>query len=186
LLTSWRRGRQLLAARLMDNAIPRDQFIELMVDDLPRVEGTAIFMTSARDVIPGALLHNLKHNKVLHERVIFLTVVTSDEPFVPESGRIEMQDLGRNFWRILVHYGFMQEPNVPKALAACAVHGLEFELMESTFFVSRESVLPTDYPGMALWREHLFAWMMRNAGSATDFFGIPANRVVEMGTQLEI
>ena len=186
LLTSWRRGRQLLSARLLANSIPRDQFIELMADDLPRVSGTAVFLTSDRDVVPGALLHNLKHNKVLHERVVFLTVITSDEPFVPESRRVEIHDLGRNFWRVLVNYGFMQEPNVPRALEACSGQGLAFELMESTFFVSRESVLPTDYPGMALWREHLFAWMMRNAGSATDFFGIPANRVVEMGTQLEI
>ncbi len=187
LLTTWRRGRQILAERQRADAIGRDDFIEIMSEGIPRVFGTAIFMTGARSIIPSAMLHNLKHNKVLHERIVFLTVETQDVPLVPRSERVDIKDLGKGFYRVLLRYGFMQQPDVPAALEQCAHHGLEFDMMESTFFVGRESVIPkTAVPGMALWREHIFAWLMRNAGSATDFFRIPPNRVVELGTQLEI
>ena len=186
LLTTWRRGRQILAERQRADAIGRDDFINIMSDGIPRVFGTAIFMTGARSIIPGAMLHNLKHNKVLHDRIVFLTVETQDVPAVPDAERIDVKDLGKGFHRVVVRYGFMQQPDVPAALALCARKGLEFEMMECTFFVGRESVIPSAAAGMALWREHIFAWLMRNAGSATDFFRIPANRVVEVGTQLEI
>ncbi len=185
-LTTWRHGRRLVIARKKENAIGRDDFIKLMADDWPRVPGTAVFMTGDRDIAPGALLHNLKHNKVLHERVVFLTVKVEDVPFVSDEERVEIKDLGKNFFRVLVHYGFMQQPDIPAALALCTKAGLPFEMMETTFVLGREYVIPTKLPGMAIWREHMFAWMMRNATSANDFFRIPANRVVELGSQIEI
>jgi KUP system potassium uptake protein len=185
-LTTWRHGRQLLIARKRENAIGRDDFINLMTDELPRVPGTAVFMTGDRDIAPGALLHNLKHNKVLHERVVFLTVKVEEVPYVGDAERVEIKELGKNFFRVMVHYGFMQHPDIPAALALCTKAGLPFEMMETTFVLGRETVIPTKLPGMAIWREHMFAWMMRNATSANDFFRIPANRVVELGSQIEI
>jgi KUP system potassium uptake protein len=185
-LTTWRRGRQLLIARKKERAIGRDDFIRLMADEIPRVPGTAVFLTGDRDIAPGALLHNLKHNKVLHERVVFLTVKVEDVPFIAEADAIDFKDLGKNFYRLLLRYGFMQQPDIPRALELCAARGLPFEMMETTFVLGRDTVIPTKDPGMALWREHLFAWMTRNAASAKDFFRIPANRVVELGSQIEI
>ena len=185
-LTTWRRGRQLLIARKKERAIGRDDFIRLMADEIPRVPGTAVFLTGDRDIAPGALLHNLKHNKVLHERVVFLTVKVEDVPFIAEADAIDFKDLGKNFYRLLLRYGFMQQPDIPRALELCAARGLPFEMMETTFVLGRDTVIPTKQPGMALWREHLFAWMTRNAASAKDFFRIPANRVVELGSQIEI
>jgi KUP system potassium uptake protein len=185
-LTTWRHGRRLVIARKKENSIGRDDFIKLMADEIPRVPGTAVFMTGDRDIAPGALLHNLKHNKVLHERVVFLTVKVEDVPFVSDDERVEIKDLGKNFFRVLTRYGFMQQPDIPAALALCTKAGLPFEMMETTFVLGRETVIPTALPGMAIWREHMFAWMMRNATSANDFFRIPANRVVELGSQIEI
>jgi KUP system potassium uptake protein len=185
-LTTWRRGRQLVIARKKAIAIGRDDFINLMADEIPRVSGTAVFLTGDREITPGALLHNLKHNKVLHERVVFLTVKTEDVPFIADAECVEIKDLGKNFYRVLLHYGFMQQPDIPRALELCSRAGLPFEMMETTFVVGRDTVIPTTLPGMALWREHIFAWMTRNAASANDFFRIPANRVVELGSQIEI
>ena len=185
-LTTWRRGRQILSVRQKESAVGRDEFIDVMADDLPRVPGTAVFMTGTREVVPGALLHNLKHNKVLHERVVFMTVQAEEEPYVSDAERVDIKDLGKNFFRVLVRYGFMQQPDIPAVLERCTRAGLPFNMMETTFVLGREWVIPTDLPGMALWREHLFAWMMRNSGSATDFFRIPPNRVVELGSQVEI
>ena len=185
-LTTWRRGRQLVIARKKENAIGRDAFIELMTDDIPRVQGTAVFLTGDRDIAPGALLHNLKHNKVLHERVVFLTVKVEDVPYVADADSADIKDLGRNFYRVLLRYGFMQQPDIPRALELCGRAGLPFEMMETTFVLGRDTVIPTRLPGMAIWREHLFAWMTRNAASAKDFFRIPANRVIELGSQIEI
>jgi KUP system potassium uptake protein len=185
-LTSWRRGRQLVIARKRVNAIGRDDLIRMMGDDIPRVAGTAVFLTGDRDIAPGALLHNLKHNKVLHERVVFLTVKVDDVPYVADAQCAEIKDLGKNFHRVVLHYGFMQQPDIPRALDLCGDAGLRFEMMETTFVLGRDTVIPTKQPGMALWREHIFAWMMRNAASANDFFRIPANRVVELGSQIEI
>jgi len=185
-LTTWRHGRRLVIERKKEKAIGRDEFITLMADEIPRVPGTAVFMTGDRDIAPGAMLHNLKHNKVLHERVVFLTVKVEDVPFVPDEERVAIKDLGKNFFRVLVHYGFMQQPDIPAALALCTKAGLPFEMMDTTFVLGRETVIPTKLPGMAIWREHMFAWMMRNATSANDFFRIPANRVVELGSQIEI
>jgi KUP system potassium uptake protein len=186
LLTTWRRGRRLMIVRKREGAIARDDFIQLMAGEIPRVPGTAIYMTGDRDIVPSALLHNLKHNKVLHERVVFLSVKVDDVPIVPETERIELKDLGKNCFRLVTHYGFMQQPDIPAALAVCSRHSMPFDMMETTFILGRETTIPAAKPGMATWRVHIFSWMMRNAASATDFFRIPANRVVELGSQIEI
>jgi len=185
-LTTWRRGRQLVIARKKESAIGRDSFIQLMAGEIPRVSGTAVFLTGDREIVPGALLHNLKHNKVLHERVVFLTVKVEDVPFIADAECADIKDLGKDFYRVLLHYGFMQQPDIPRALELCRPAGLPFEMMETTFVLGRDTVLPSALPGMMLWREHIFAWMTRNAASANDFFRIPANRVVELGSQIEI
>jgi KUP system potassium uptake protein len=136
--------------------------------------------------VPHALLHNLNHNKVLHERVVLLTVHTRDIPHVPDEERIEIVPLGGDFYRVIAYYGFKDEPDVPRALELAGAKGLKFEMMETSFFLSRQTLIPTVGPGMALWREKLFALMSRNASSATTFFRIPANRVVELGTRIEL
>ena len=136
--------------------------------------------------MPHALLHNLKHNRVVHERVVFLTVITEEVPHVPEGERLQVQHLGRRFYRFVLRYGYMDETDIPAALKGAASQNFEFNDMETSFFLGRETVMPSRRPGMALWREHLFAWMMRSATSAMDFFKLPPNRVVEMGTQVEI
>jgi KUP system potassium uptake protein len=151
-----------------------------------RVPGTAIFLTTNRSTVPHALFHNLIHNKVLHERVVFLTVLTEEIPNVADKERIEIHDLGQGAWRIMVRYGFKDEPDIPHALELCADKGLQFHMMETSFFLNRETVIPSKLPGMALWRESLFAWMSRSAESAMEFFKIPPNRVIELGTQIEI
>ncbi|MBK8016234.1 MAG: potassium transporter Kup [Betaproteobacteria bacterium] len=186
-ISTWRRGREILFARLRPGAIPLEPFIDsLAISPPPRVEGTAVFLTAGKEGVPHALLHNLNHNKVLHERVVLLTVITEDVPFVPESQRLEGASLGHDFYRLTVRYGFKDEPDLPAALQLPNTLGLEFQMMTTSFFLSRQTIVPTNAPGMALWREKLFAAMSRNAGSATDFFRIPTNRVVELGTQIEI
>jgi KUP system potassium uptake protein len=142
-------------------------------------------MTGAPEGIPHALLHNLKHNKVLHERVVLLTVLVEDVPQVPESQRIEVRPLAGRLYRVVIHYGFMETPNVPAALTLGEKDGLAFDLMDTSFFLSRETLIPSALPGMALWREMLFSWMSRSAATAMNFFRLPPNRVVELGTQVE-
>ncbi|MFO1349817.1 MAG: potassium transporter Kup [Gammaproteobacteria bacterium] len=186
ILTTWRGGRKIMFQHLRDTAMTRESFIDTMVDGIRRVPGTAVFMTSTRGIVPTSLLHNLKHNKVLHERVVFLTVDSVDEPYVPDGERLSIRDLGKHFHRVVARYGFMEQPDIPKLLEVCGAQGLRFEPMETSFFLGREEIIPRVGSGMALWRERLFAWLMRNAGSATDFFQLPPNRVVELGSQLEI
>jgi KUP system potassium uptake protein len=185
LLTTWKRGRALLAERLQGDLIPVDTFVSSLTPRIQRVPGTAVFMTGAREGIPHALLHNLKHNKVLHERVVLLTVQVDDVPQVAESQRIEVRPLAGRLYRVVVRYGFMQTPNVPAALMLGEKAGLAFDLMDTSFFLSRETLIPSAVPGMALWREALFSWMSRNAATAMNFFRLPPNRVVELGTQVE-
>jgi len=186
-LTTWAKGRQLLRQQLKHGEIPIDLFIRSATGSASRVPGTAVFMTSQADGVPHALLHNLKHNKVLHERSIFLKVAIEDVPFVDAERRFNVDELGDGFFRITLHFGFMQEMNVPEALAGIRCCGLPFRMMDTSFFLSRQTPLATkDVRGMALWREKLFAWMMRNAESPMEFFGLPANRVVEMGSQIKI
>jgi KUP system potassium uptake protein len=187
LLTTWKRGRQVLMKRLAEDSMPLDLFIEsIEASPPPRVAGTAVFMASTPGRVPHALLHNLKHNKVLHERVVFLTVHTRDIPIVPLAERVEIAEIGTTFWQIHANFGFKEDPDVPSLLDACGRRGFSFDMMDTSFFVSRETLIATATPGMALWRERLFVSMSRNAVKATDFFRIPTNRVVELGTQVEL
>ncbi|MFO1431589.1 MAG: potassium transporter Kup [Candidatus Competibacteraceae bacterium] len=186
-LTTWRRGRQLLFQEMGNLTMPLDQFIRSAEkSSLKRVGSTAVYLTSRPEGAPSALLHNIKHNEVLHARNVLVTVLTADVPYVADADRIQIVDLGMSFFRVLVRYGFMEQPDIPQALALCGEKGLEFDLNKTSFFVSREVVIPKLAPPMALWRELFFIWMLRNAQSATDFFRIPANRVVELGTLVEI
>jgi KUP system potassium uptake protein len=185
-LTTWRRGRQILLADLQEETLGLDEFLRTLRPDLPRVPGTAVFMTGNPAWTPNALVQNLVHNKVLHERVVLVTMHTADSPWVHAAQRVQVQPLERGFYVVHVHYGFMQQPHIPRALELCARQGLEFDFDDTTFFLGRETVIPTLRPGMALWREHLFAWMMRNAGPAAEFFRLPSARVVELGSQIDI
>jgi KUP system potassium uptake protein len=167
--------------------MPLGLFVEsIAASPPPRVPGTAVFLTSTPDRVPHALLHNLKHNKVLHDRVVFLTVVTRDIPRVPRSERVRTRSLGAQFWTMEAFYGFMEDPDVPALLEAPGKDTLQFDMMDTSFFVSRETLIATDRRGMALWREKLFVAMAKMAVKASDFFGIPTNRVVELGTQVEL
>ena len=187
LLTTWKRGRAILTRRLAEDAMPLDLFIQSIEASPPtRVPGTAVFLTSTADRVPHALLHNLKHNKVLHERVVFLTIVTRDIPYVAEADRVEIAPLGCEFYRMVAKYGFKDEPDVPELLEDCGRNGFTFDMMETSFFVSRETLIATVSPGMALWREKLFVSMSKNATKASEFFHVPTNRVVELGTQVEL
>jgi KUP system potassium uptake protein len=186
LLTTWKKGRELLFNRRAEDAMPVDAFLKSLNPSITRVTGTSVFLSGTTEGVPHALLHNLKHNRVVHERVVFLTVITEEVPHIPEEERLEIQHLGRRFYRIILRYGYIDETDVPAALRAATRFNFEFNDMETSFFLGRETVMPSRRPGMALWREHLFAWMMRSATSAMDFFKLPPNRVVEMGTQVEI
>ncbi len=187
LMTTWKRGRELLFERLHADSFELGTFIDsLTYAPPPHVPGTAVFMTSNPSGVPHALLHNLMHNKVLHERVVLATVNVHDVPFVPEIDRVEVRKINEQFWQVVVQYGFKDEPDIPKALAHCAALGLTFHMMETSFFLGRETLIPRLNSSMALWREKIFVTMFRNSGSATTFFKIPSNRVVELGTQIEL
>ncbi len=186
-LTTWRRGRRLLFQEMGNLTMPLDQFIRSIEKaSLQRVGSTAVYLTSRSEGVPSALLHNIKHNEVLHARNVLVTVLTAEIPYVADANRIEVIDLGHSFHRVLVRYCFMEQPDLPQALAACRAKGLAFDLNTTSFFLSREVVVPKLAPPMMLWRELYFIWMLRNAQSATDFFRIPTNRVVELGTLVEI
>jgi KUP system potassium uptake protein len=186
LLTTWARGRQLMIKRMNEAAMPATIFIKSAASSATRVPGTAVFMTTAADGIPHALLHNLKHNKVLHERVLLLTVKIEDVPYVEEEKTFHLDELGQGFYRLIIRYGFMQETNVPHALARVDTCGPQFKMMDTSFFLARQTLIASARPGMAIWREKLFSWMLRNAESAMEFFSLPPNRVVELGSQVEI
>jgi KUP system potassium uptake protein len=188
-MATWRQGREILLTRLRESSVPLTAFLESLLANPPaRVPGTAVFLTSTPGAVPHALLHNLAHNKVLHERVVFLTVAVKDEPYVPNAERVQIEPLGQECYKIMLTFGFKDRPDVPKALALCAKQGLEFELLRTSFFLSRETVIPSVRmtSGMALWRDRVFAAMARNAGSVVEYFNLPTNRVIELGTQVEI
>jgi KUP system potassium uptake protein len=186
-MLTWKRGRELVFENLEKHAIPLDAFLQsLFVAPPNRVAGTAIFLRGETDGVPHALLHNLLHNKVLHERVAFLTVHIREEPYVPQSEQVEVVPLGHNCFQLNVTYGFKDEANIPDILRLCAAKGLEFEMMETSFFIARQTVISVPGTGMAPWREHLYVAMQRNARTAADYYQIPANRVIELGTQVEI
>ena len=186
LLTTWSRGRQLMRQSMTEGTIPMEVFAKSANTSAKRVQGTAIFMASSAAGVPSALLHNIKHNKVLHERVVVLTVEIQDVPFVDEVRRCDMKDLGQGFYRLTLKYGFLEETNIPAALKQTDMCGGAFEMMKTSFFLSRQTLIASEKPGMAIWREKLFAWMLRNAASAMEFFRLPTNRVVELGSQVEI
>ena len=186
LLTTWSKGRALMQQRLRESAMPIEVFIKSAAGSAARVPGTAVFMTSSPEGVPHALLHNMKHNKVLHDRVIVLTVQIDEVPYVDLEDRVEIFDLGNGFWRMIVRYGFMQETDIPLVLKSIEKCGPQFKMMDTSFFLARQTLIASDRPGMALWREKLFAWMLRNAETAMEFFKLPTNRVVELGSQVEI
>jgi KUP system potassium uptake protein len=186
-MTTWRRGRVLAVAAQRRTAIPLAPFLKSLSTDPPiRVSGTAVFMAGDPEGVPQALLHTLKHYKVLHERVVFLTVVTRNIPWVPAPERVAVEPLGHGFYRLMAYFGFMDRPDVSAMLDLCKDCGLAFDLMQTTFFLSRATVIPATKEGMALWREHLFAIMARNAHTAADYYNIPTNCVIELGTKIEI
>ena len=189
LLRTWRRGREILREEMQKEGIRLDSFLPgLMLAPPVRVEGTAVFMTSDKGVVPHALLHNLKHNKVLHARNVFLTVETLTVPYAAKDKRLQMEAIGDGFYRVIVRFGFMETPDVPLALMRSCDHedGILFDPMETTYFVSRETIVANAHRGMPVWRDKLVALMHRNAAPANQFFRIPGNRLVELGAQVEI
>ncbi|MDP1593205.1 MAG: potassium transporter Kup [Gallionella sp.] len=184
-LTTWKHGRKLLFDMIAKQSVP----VKVILDDadsVNRAQGTAVFLTAVGEGAPSALLHNLKHNQVLHERNILLTVIVEDKPYVTKGNRLLIDDMGKNFYRVSVFYGFMEMPDIPAALELCATRGLPFDMMSTSFFISRAMIIITPQPGMMKWRKKLFLALSRNAMSAADFFKIPTNRVIEMGTRVEI
>jgi KUP system potassium uptake protein len=187
LMTTWKRGKQMLFARLDETALPLPAFLgSIRLQPPHRVGGTAIFLSARPDAVPHALLHNLLHNQVLHEQVVLLTVVSEDEPRLAPERRFEVTAYGDGFFRVILHFGFMEEPDVPAALRLCHLDELDFSPMRTTYFLSRETVIPTKRFGMAPWRERLFAFLQKNANSSMSYFQLPVNRVIELGTQVEI
>ncbi|MCA3018227.1 MAG: potassium transporter Kup [Rhodocyclaceae bacterium] len=187
IMSTWRRGREIVRRKVNDGAMPLKGFVEsISLSDTPRVEGTGVFMTTNPDGVPNALLHNLKHNKVLHGRVVILSIIIEDIPRVPKEDYIWIDNHGHGFYTITAHYGFKESPNVPVMLEDCRLQSMKFDMMDTSFFVNRESLIATPKGGMALWREHIFVWMSHLAAKASDYFRIPTNRVVELGTQVEI
>jgi KUP system potassium uptake protein len=185
LMFTWREGRALVMERLERDTLPIADFVR-NVGSKARVAGTAVYLTSRTDVVPVPLLHNLKHNKVLHERIVLLHVMTEPVPRVSRSKRVEVEDFGAGFYAVSAHYGFMEHPNVPQALDECGVRKLQFDRMNMSFFVGRLHIIPVDKSRWKRFELALFEVMHRNAQSATDFFSIPANRVVELGGQIEV
>ena len=188
LMVTWMRGREIMLIKHKTTAIELKPFLESLFAHAPyRCPGTAVFMVANPDIVPRSFMHNLSHNKVCHERVLFLSVKIEEVPRVPPEERITLEALGHGCWRATARFGFMESPDVPQALASCASHGLEFNLMETSFFLSREKIIAAPGPGgMAPWREHVYATMVRNSGSAVDYFHLPPNRVIEVGTQVEM
>jgi KUP system potassium uptake protein len=187
IMTTWRRGRQILMKRMRERLVPMVKFKEMLKAEPPaRVRGTAVFMTGDPDGTPPALLHNFRHNRILHKKNILLTILTEEVPHVDRINRVQLSTMDGDFYRVTAHYGFMETPDVKDIFAACSECGVVIDLQDSTFFLGRETLLPSNRPGMAIWREHLFAFMSRNAERATAFYGIPPEQVVEMGIQVEI
>ena len=186
-MITWRRGRMELGARFREAMLPDDLFLADITANPPhRVRGTAVFMTSLSNGVPPVLLHHVKHNQVLHEEVVLLSIKTEQVPEVPEMGNFEVQEMGQGFFRIKAHYGFMQTPNVPRLLARCRAAGLKFEPDRTSYYLGRETLLVGGASKMARWRKGLFAFLARNSRPATAFFHLPPNRVVELGAQIEL
>ena len=187
LMLTWKEGRKLLSDKLREDSLDLPSFLgAIFVSPPARVEGTAVFLTAEMGTVPNALLHNLKHNKVLHAQNLFVAVRHHEVPWIAMDKRLEVEDLGHDCWQVVIHYGFKNDPNVPKALALMKPHGVVLDSMMTSYFLSRDTVIPTLGGGMALWREKIFAQMHRNASGAADFLNIPSNAVVELGSKVEI
>jgi KUP system potassium uptake protein len=187
-MSTWRRGREILNERLKEQGLSVDDFVrQLEKKSIPRVPGTAIFMTRNSSGVPTTLLHNIKHNKVVHDRVVFLTVDAQETPRLGEGERHEWEELGQGVFRLVVRFGFMEDTDLPDLLGRISENApVSLDPMRTSYFLGRETLIPTDRPGMAIWREHLFVWMMRNATSASTFFCLPPGQVIEVGAQLEL
>jgi KUP system potassium uptake protein len=185
LIWTWRRGRELMLQKLERDTMPLASFIK-QIRGKSRVPGTAVYMTSRTDVVPVPLLHNLKHNKVIHQRIVLLHVVTENAPYIAADQRIQVTHLMDDFHSVVVHYGFMEQPDIPQALDACGSERLRFDMMDTSFFVGRLTIVPGPSPRMSRIRIKLFEAMHRNALAATEFFRIPPNRVIELGGQIEL
>ena len=187
LMITWERGRQILASRLEERSLSlRVLLADIAADPPERVPGTAVYMARTPAIAPPSLVHNLAHNKVLHEQVVILSVVTEEVPYVPDGERVRIEALGKHFYAVTAHYGFMQHPDIPSVLGQCRVAGLDVVIAGTTFFLGRETLVSTARPGMARWRERLFAWMSRSAAGAMQFFRIPPDQVFEVGVQVEL
>jgi KUP system potassium uptake protein len=186
-MTTWKKGREELYRKLIGSRLPLEMFLaEIQRSRMPRVAGTAVFMTLSPEGTPPTLLHHIKHNHVLHEKVVLLSIMSKDTPMVHIDERIKLTDLGQGFYRVEAFYGFMQKPNVPQIMKILAQYGLVTDPMTTTFYMGRETLLTGGSSKMMKWRKAVFAFMSRNAGNPTSYFGIPANRVVELGTQIEL
>ena len=187
LMVTWKDGRRILNEKLRADALGLPAFLDAVFISPPsRVDGTAVFLTAEPGIVPNALLHNLKHNKVLHEHKLFVTVRNHEVPWVGLDKRLEIETLGNDCWQVVVNYGFKNNPDLPKALQAIKGRGCELEDMTTSYFLSRDTVIPTIGGGMAQWREKLFAQMHHNASGAADFLKLPNNAVVELGSKIEI
>jgi KUP system potassium uptake protein len=184
---TWSRGVRILTEKTRSDSPPIGELIEMLQRHPPhRAPGTAMFLTANPDLTPVAMMHNLKHNKVLHERNVLLTIVTAETPRVAEDERVLIETIAPEFKRVTLRYGFMESPNVPKTLAQCRRLGLKFDIMSTSFFLGRRSLVPDERSGMPPWQDNLFIFLMRNAASPVDFFKIPPGRVVELGAQVTV
>jgi KUP system potassium uptake protein len=187
LMTTWRKGRKILSKRLADQSMSTEDFmLQLSGNHIPRVPGTAVFMSRNSDGIPTTLLHNIKHNKIVHKTVVLLTVESEERSYLSEEERFEWSELGYGVYRLALHFGFMEDPDIPATLEKIDIQSVSFNPMTTSYFLGRETLIPTKQPGMAIWREHMFAWMTRNASSASGFFNLPPNQVIELGAQVEL
>jgi KUP system potassium uptake protein len=186
ILTTWKEGRSLVQRNTKRDSMGFEEFFGKICDNIPRVPGTAIFMSPLDGGIPVPLLYNLRHNKILHERNIILRVVVEERPLVKEEKRFEVVDLGHNFTQLVIHYGFKDEIDIPEELEKTRLHGLTINPDDTTYFVGKETIIPTSLPGMAIWREFIFAWISRNASSVIDYYNLPSKRVMEVGTRIDI
>jgi len=187
LMATWTQGRRIMGEAMRRDSIDLREFLDSVFLAPPtRVSGTAVFMVPDPGVTPRALMHNLKHNKVLHEHNLFVTLRNHEVPWIPPEQRLELAPLGRDCWQVVLHFGFMNDPDVPQALAPLAARGVPLPALDTSYFLSRETVIPRIRGGMAYWREKLFASLHHNASAAADFLSLPSNRVVELGSQVEI
>jgi KUP system potassium uptake protein len=186
-MTTWRRGREEIGRILAETKLPLEMFIaDVAMQKLPRVPGTAVFMSVSPEGIPVTLLHHVKHNHMLHEYVVLLSIIPTDFPTRPVKERIKVENLGEGFYRVVAFYGFMQSPNVPEIMKMATSHGIEAEPLKTTYYLGRETILTDGHTKMMHWRKRLFAFMAKNAGNSTTYFKLPPNRVVELGAQIAL